>query len=222
MTAKAAVATFFFYSLNAAIYFFSAGRWDLRLAWVYFIVNGAVGLLLVVGIGVKDPGLLKERMKPGPGEQDKIYRPAGMIFSMVTLVVAGIDVGRRHWQPAVSASLQLSAIVLVFVGLVIVSWALFSNSFFSLAVRLQPDRCQVPVSSGPYQFVRHPGYSGGLLYLIFTGLAVGSWWATLTVIPMLILTIRRTLLEDAMLRSGLQGYGQYAEKVRFRLIPGIW
>jgi protein-S-isoprenylcysteine O-methyltransferase Ste14 len=99
---------------------------------------------------------------------------------------------------------------------------MFTNSFFSLAVRLQPDRKQKVVTSGPYAVVRHPGYTGGFLYLIFNGLALGSWWAILTAIPMLALTIRRTLLEDAMLRRGLEGYGEYATSVRYRLIPGIW
>jgi protein-S-isoprenylcysteine O-methyltransferase Ste14 len=222
LTTKAAVATILFYAATAAIYFFAAGRWDLPLAWVYFVLNFLVGLLLVLVLGVKDPGLLQERLKPGPGEQDKVYRPAGTIFSIITLVVAGMDVGRLHWSSPVPVGLQVIANLLVFAGLLILTWAMFENSFFSLAVRLQADRNQVPVTTGPYALVRHPGYFGGVLYLVFTGPALGSWWATLVSIPMLALTIRRILLEDLMLREGLPGYSEYAAGVRFRLIPGVW
>lgn len=98
---------------------------------------------------------------------------------------------------------------------------MLANSFFSIAVRLQPDRNQVVVSRGPYQYVPHPGYTGGILYLLFGGLALGSWWASLTAIPALALTVRRTLLEDSMLHAGLPGYADYAKKVSFRLTPGI-
>lgn len=99
---------------------------------------------------------------------------------------------------------------------------MFANPFFSLAVRLQPDRNQAVVSRGPYAIVRHPGYTGGILYLIFTGLALGSWWATFATILVLALRVRRTMLEDAMLRAGLNGYHEYAVRVRFRLLPGVW
>jgi len=219
---KAAVATIFLYYLSAAIYFFAAGRWDLTLAWAYFTMNCAVSLVLVVGLGVKDPGLLKERMKPGPGERDKLFRPVSTVMSVVTVVVAGVDAGRRHWWPVVPERLQFVALILVFIGMLFLTWALFTNSFFSVAVRLQPDRQQVLVTSGPYAIVRHPGYTGGFLYLLFTGLALGSWWATLTMIPAVVLTVRRTFLEEAMLREGLPGYSEYAARVRYRVVPGIW
>jgi protein-S-isoprenylcysteine O-methyltransferase Ste14 len=118
--------------------------------------------------------------------------------------------------------LQATSLLLVFAGLLMLIWAMLANPFFSSAVRLQPDRKQVLVSTGPYRLVRHPGYTGGILYLIFTSLALGSWWAELLAIPMLVLTLRRALMEDSMLRDGLEGYRDYSVKVRFRLIPGVW
>jgi protein-S-isoprenylcysteine O-methyltransferase Ste14 len=219
---KAALATILLYYLSAAIYFFAAGRWDLTLAWTYFTMNCLVSLVLVVGLGLKDPGLLKERIKPGPGERDKLFRPVGTLMSVATMVVAGVDAGRRHWWPVVPEWLQMLGLALVLVGMLFLSWALLTNSFFSIAVRLQPDRQQMLVTSGPYAIVRHPGYTGGFLYLFFTGLALGSWWATLTTIPAMVLTVRRTLLEEAMLREGLPGYNEYAARVRYRVLPGIW
>jgi protein-S-isoprenylcysteine O-methyltransferase Ste14 len=219
---KAVVATIVFYYLSATIYFFAAGRWDLALAWTYFTMNCLVSLALVVGLGLKDPGLLKERLKPGPGERDKLFRPVSTLMSVVTMVVAGVDAGRKHWWPVVPEWLQIVGLSFVFVGMLFLTWALFTNSFFSIAVRLQPYRQQVLVTSGPYAMVRHPGYTGGFLYLFFTGLALGSWWATLTTIPAIVLTVRRTLLEEAMLREGLPGYSEYAVRVRYRVLPGVW
>jgi len=222
MMAKAIVVTILFSAVSVALFFLVAGRWDLPLAWLYFICNFLVSMVLVLVLGIKDPGLLKERLKPGPGDQDKLYRPVSSALAVLQLMVAGFDVGRRHWPPTVSPGLQITAILLVFVGLLILTWALFTNSFFSLAVRLQPDRNQVVISTGPYQYVRHPGYSGGVLYVLFTGLALGSWWASLAAIPILAMIIRRTFLEEAMLRTGLPGYSEYVARVPFRLIPGVW
>ena len=220
--AKALFVTGIYYVLAAIIYFLAAGRLDLPLAWLYFVTNALLGAGIVVAIGRRDPGLLRERLKPGPGEQDKIYKAFGTLFYIVQLVVAGIDAGRRHWPPTVGPSLQFASFLFVTVGLLIMTWAMLANAFFSSAVRLQPDRNQVVISSGPYRFLRHPGYAGGILYLIFGGLALGSWWASLTAIPMLALTIRRTLLEDALLQHGLPGYPEYAARVPFRLIPHVW
>jgi len=88
-------------------------------------------------------------------------------------------------------------------------------------VRLQPDRGKVMVRSGPYAMVRHPGHTVGLGYLAMNGLALGSWWAGLATLPMIVLTLRRTLLEDKMLQCGLADYEEYAKDVRHRFVPGI-
>jgi protein-S-isoprenylcysteine O-methyltransferase Ste14 len=222
MMAKAIVATILFTAVSAALFFLSAGRWDLPLPWLYFVGNFLVNMALVLVLGIKDPGLLKERLRPGPGDQDKVYRPVSTVLAVLQLMIAGFDAGRRHWPPVVSAGLQVIALLLAFAGLLIVTWALFTNSFFSLAIRLQPDRNQVVISTGPYRYVRHPGYAGGILYVAFTGLALGSWWASLAAIPILALIIRRIFLEEAMLRTGLPGYSEYAANVPFRIIPGVW
>ena len=103
------------------------------------------------------------------------------------------------------------------------AWAMFTNRFFSSAVRLQADRGQLVIDSGPYQFVRHPGYTGAVPYLAFGGLALGSWHATvISGVPMIVMSLRRTLLEDKMLREGLSGYEAYAAKVKYLFLPGIW
>ena len=96
------------------------------------------------------------------------------------------------------------------------------NRFFSRAVRLQPDRGQQVVASGPYRLVRHPGYSGGLLLLLSAGFSLGSWIAMVPTLLMVLLMVRRTLNEERMLARALPGYADYMRQVRSRIVPGVW
>lgn len=212
-----------YFGASAACYFFSAGRYDLSLAWAYFGANLVLGIISSVLIHRASPDLIGERFKPGPGEQDKVFKIASGSLTVSMLVLAGLDVGRYHWTAPVAYPIQIAALVVVALSYVFISWAVITNRFFSSAVRLQPDRKQVVIDTGPYAYVRHPGYSGAIPYLAFAGLALGSWLSTLaTGIPFLLLTLRRILIEDAMLHKGLPGYEEYAARVRYRLIPGIW
>ena len=212
-----------YFGVSAAIYLASAGRKDLPLAWVYFGLNLGVGIVSTVVLEIVSPGLIAERFKPGPGERDRVFKIGSMICTVLMLVVAGLDVGRYHWSGPVAPWLQIAALIAVFLGYGLMTWAVFTNQFFSSAVRLQADRGQVVIDSGPYRFVRHPGYTGAIPYLAFGGLALGSWFATVVSgVPMIAILLRRTLLEDKMLREGLSGYQGYASKVKHMLIPGIW
>ena len=219
---KTIVVSVVFYSLSAAVYFLAAGRLDLPFGWLYFALNAILGLGTVAIADAKAPGFAQERLRPAPGERDRLFKPVGTFCSLTLLVIAGLDAGRYHWTPSVGRRLQLFAFLLDMAGLLLVCWSMVANSFFSSAVRLQPERKQVVVKSGPYGIVRHPGYTGGILYLAMNGLALGSWWAGLASIPMLVLTVRRTMMEDTMLQSGLDGYPDYCKQVRYRLLPGIW
>ncbi len=210
-------------AISAAIYFFSAGRIDLPFAWLYFSLNLVLGLAFSAVMARTNPELIAERIKPGPGEQDRLFKSAGLALIIFKLILAGLDVGRYHWTAPVSAVVQITALIFVIVGYFVLAWATFTNRFFSSAVRLQPDRQQVVIDKGPYALVRHPGYIGAILYLPFSGLALGSWVATVAVgIPLVLLILRRTLLEDAMLHRGLPGYAAYAARVQYRLLPGVW
>jgi protein-S-isoprenylcysteine O-methyltransferase Ste14 len=212
-----------YFAASATIYFASAGRMDLPLAWAYFGINLGVGVIFTMVLEIVNPGLIAERFKPGPGEQDRVFKIGISILTALMLVVAGIDVGRYRWSGAVAPWLQITALVCVFLGYLFMTWATLVNRFFSSAVRLQTDRGQVVIDSGPYRFVRHPGYLGAVPYLAFGGLALGSWTATIIAgVPMIVILLRRTLLEDKMLREGLSGYKEYAARVKYRLAPGIW
>ncbi len=219
---KVLLVSIIFYASTALVYFLCAGRVDFPIAWCYFLLSASLGLGTVAIAESKSPGFAQERLRPAPGEQDRVFKPVGTICSFAVLVIAGLDAGRLHWTPAVSWQLQLAALILDMLGLVLVCWAMLVNSYFSSAVRLQPDRGQVLVRSGPYAVVRHPGYTGGLLYIALNGLALGSWWAGIAAIPMIVLIIRRTALEDALLRAGLAGYADYSRGVPYRLLPRIW
>ena len=107
-------------------------------------------------------------------------------------------------------------------GMALTTWAMLVNRFFSSAVRLQPDRGQQVVTSGPYRLVRHPGYSGGLLLLLCVGLGPGSWIAIASILLVPPLMVRRTLIEERMLASALPGYADYMQRVRSRIVPGVW
>ena len=210
-------------ALWATIYFTCAGRTDLPLAWWYFGLNLGLGLLVSVALARLNPDLIGERLKPGPGEQDKVFKIASTILAVLMVALAGMDVGRYHWSAPVAPSAQIAGLVLVLLGYALLTWALLINRFFSSAVRLQPDRQQSVIDRGPYAYVRHPGYAGAIPYMVFTGLALGSWLSTLlTCVPLVLFFIRRTMLEEAMLRKGLPGYAEYAARVRYRLIPGVW
>ena len=212
-----------YWVVSAAMYFASAGRADLPIAWFCFGFNIVLGLLLSILLALLSPGLIAERIKPGPGEQDRIFKIASSILTPLMLVLAGLDVGRYHWLGPVSPAIQITALVATVIAYGFISWAVVTNRFFSSAVRLQPDRQQVVVDKGPYAVIRHPGYTGTLVYMSLTGLALGSWLATAVAgIPLALLILRRTTLEDAMLRKGLPGYEEYARRVRYRLLPGIW
>ncbi len=192
-------------------------------AVVDFGLNVGPGLLVSIILSRANPGLIGERMKPGPGEQDRVFKIASTILTVFMVVLAGLDVGRYHWTAPVAPAAQIAALVIVLLGYALLSWALLVNRFFSSAVRLQPDRQQSVIDKGPYAYVRHPGYVGAIPYMALTGLALGSWLATLVIcVPLVLLFVRRTILEDAMLRKGLPGYEDYSARVRYRLIPGVW
>ena len=210
--------------LFAAVLFGSAGRLDLPMVWAYLLLYA--GFLLAFGLVMskKDPELLKERRRAGPGTKkwDRILLAiyGGLFF--VTWIVAGLDVGRFHWSDTVPLGLQILGLAGASAALGLVWWATWVNTFFSRTVRIQRDRGQRVVTSGPYQYVRHPGYAANILVWPGTALALGSWRAMLPVVGIILVYIVRTVLEDRTLCEELPGYTEYAEHVRYRLLPGVW
>jgi len=126
--------------------------------------------------------------------------------------------GRGRCPPA----LQPVALVGYTAGMALAVWAMVSNRFFSPVIRIQHERGHTLVTAGPYRFVRHPGYVGAIVAMLCGGIVLGSWWALVPLAPFGILVLRRTVMEDRMLREQLAGYAGYAAQVRYRLLPGLW
>jgi protein-S-isoprenylcysteine O-methyltransferase Ste14 len=208
--------------VSAAALFGAAGRWDLPMAWAYMLVSLVLNLLGNRLIHWRNPDLLQERRRPGQGEQDRLTRRAFPVLLVLHLIIAGLDVGRFHWTGGLPVAVQTAGLTGFAVGTWLYFWAAYVNRFFSLAVRIQQDRGQRVITGGPYRFVRHPGYFGQVLSFIFSGLALGSWWSLLPILPLVAILIRRTALEDRLLNNELAGYTEYAREVRYRLAPGVW
>ncbi len=208
-----------FLVLSGGLLFGSAGRWDLPMFWAYLAVWTAA---IVNAVFVVDPTLIQERIRPGPGGQD--YTTAILLTPLWLgqCVVAGLDVGRYHRSDNVPLSVQLIALVVLAASIAVVVWAEAVNRFFSPVIRIQTERGHHVITTGPYQYLRHPGYAAGSLLFIGTGLVLGSWLAALIGLFTLPPILRRTVREDRILHDRLEGYAAYAQKVRYRLIPGVW
>jgi protein-S-isoprenylcysteine O-methyltransferase Ste14 len=203
----------------AASLFASAGRIDLPWFWAVLAVHTT---LMIVALSSIDPALRRERLKPAPGGRDRYLRLIALPFILAHLIVAGLDVGRFHWSPPMPYVVQAVALTGYTTGMALSVWAMLTNRFFSPVIRIQHERGHTPVTAGPYRFVRHPGYVGAIFASLCGGVALGSWWSLVPLAPFAILFLRRTALEDRMLRAGLDGYAEYAERVRYRLLPGLW
>jgi protein-S-isoprenylcysteine O-methyltransferase Ste14 len=206
--------------VQAALIFIPAWRLDWPMAWVTVAVYGisAIGIVFFL-----KPELVSERakIKPDAKTWDRILANFLQVLFLALPVVGGLDM-RLGWTDYVPVAGQIAGIILFALGFFLVGWATVSNRFFSNVVRIQFDRGHTVVSDGPYQFVRHPGYVGMLLYLVAIPLALNSLWALVPGGLGVILTIVRTALEDKTLREELEGYADYVQRTRYRLIPGIW
>jgi len=200
-------------------------QWDWWEAWVYaivFILGFAVSRLLAAR---RHPDLLSERAhymhQTDAKAWDKKLSPMVGLGSGFIPLVAGLD-ALFSWSASFSLHVKILALVIILVGFALGSYALIENRFFSGMVRIQVERGHRVVSGGPYRWVRHPGYAGSLLAYLASPIWLDSWWALLPAIIITILLFIRTYLEDKTLQDELDGYREYASKVRFRLIPGIW
>jgi len=204
-----------------AILFIAAGRLDWPMAWVYTgisMVDAALLLLIV------SPELMRERTHPKADAKawDRVFaRLTGPLGSTVILVVAGLD-KRFGWSAQVPLALQVVGLVAFASGMGLMTWAMAVNNYFSLVVRIQKDRGHTVVTGGPYRYVRHPGYVGGIMFQLGTPLLLGSLWALIPAALSALAFIVRTALEDKTLQRELDGYADYARRVRCRLVPGIW
>ncbi len=199
------------------------GWWQ---AWVLSILIVAAGIGGRLWAEQRHPGLLAERnnfkklddAKPW----DRVLAPLmALSLSFPLFIVAGLD-HRFGWSPVFPLWLNILGLILIALGYSLAMWALVENRFFSGVVRIQTDRGHVVCDSGPYRIIRHPGYAGNILPLPGIALALGSVWTLIPAAVALIIVVTRTALEDRTLQEELPGYREYAQRVRYRLIPWIY
>ncbi|MGH7246979.1 MAG: methyltransferase family protein [Pseudomonadota bacterium] len=178
--------------------------------------------VFVVSFVWLDPDLVRERMHPG-GKKPPLALRLFMAVLFVHWIIAGLDRGRLHFSDNVPLWLQALGLAVLAASWGLVFWAIFVNRFFSSVVRIQEDRGHFVVTTGPYRFIRHPGYAAGILIMLDSGVALGSWIAAgVLVVTSLPFLLHRAVIEDRVLRADLPGYDGYAARVRWRLLPGIW
>ena len=203
----------------AGFVFVLAGTWRDPWLWAYVGVwsaSAAYGLLSL------DEDLAKERFRPPTAGADGVAVRILRGVALLHIIVGALDTGRWHLTTSVPASARAFAMIGLAAGLCAFYRAMHENRFFSAVVRVQEERGHRVIDSGPYGIVRHPGYAGLILVPPFSGLALGSWLAVGVGLVMSALVIRRVLFEDSFLRKNLDGYGAYTQRVRHRLIPGVW
>jgi len=206
------------------VLFGAAGTLAWTAGWVFLILFFGFTVALSLWLLKYDPGLLKERMtlfKPDQKAWDKIFLPVALVGFLGWLVLMPLDAVRFHWS-RMPVWLQAAGAIIMLISFYLFFLAYRENPYLSPMVRIQKDRGQRVISTGPYRYVRHPTYSGVLPLTVGTSLLLGSWYGLLAGLAIEVLVATRAVLEERMLRKELEGYDAYMTRVRYRLIPHIW
>jgi len=208
-----------------AILFLAAGDWDWPQGWAFLGEVGVSTFALNFWLARHDPALLATRLSsPVQRDQrpwDRVFLGVGALVFVAWLVLCAFDARRFGWSQ-VPVWVEVAGAVLTALCMVVVWQAFRFNTFAAPQVRMQTDRAHRVISDGPYGIVRHPMYSGAMLMFPGMPLMLGSWWGLLFV-PVAVAGVgARAVGEERMLRGELAGYDEYARRVRFRIVPGVW
>jgi protein-S-isoprenylcysteine O-methyltransferase Ste14 len=209
--------------LFAVLWFGIAGRLTWWQGWAFLLTFiGYVGVLFW-RLSIVDPDLVRERNQPAARAEpwDRVVMGIYTVVLLILLIVAALDGGRYRWS-SVPLGIQLIGWLLVVLAGLLVWHVMMTNAYLSSWARLQEDREQVVVQEGAYRHIRHPMYLGIIVAFLGIPLALGSWWGMIPATVIVGLFVYRTYREDLMLIHGLTGYAEYTERVRYRLLPGIW
>jgi len=204
--------------------FLAAGTLAWPTGWAFLILFFGSLASLMLWLSRHNPALLKERMalsQPGQKAWDKVLYLLLYVFSISWLILMPLDAVRFHWS-LVPLWLQIAGVLLLLCSFYIFYRTFRENSYLSPVVRIQEDRGQTVISTGPYQYVRHPMYSAFLFFIPGTALLLGSWYGLLAGLLLIILFGWRAVLEERTLRDELQGYAAYMTQVKYRLVPYVW
>src|SRR5215211_7808639 len=213
------------FAVFAALLFVSAGTLLWPAGWAFMALFFGFALALVLWLAREDPELLAERISSpiqrGQPLWDKVFVAGVMLLFVAWLIVMPLDAVMFGWSE-VPNWLQISGALGLMVSFYIMFLTFRENAYLALVVKLQEEKGQSVVSTGPYRYVRHPMYASMFLFFPGSALLLGSWWGLLPCVVLLGLLVWRIPLEDRMLENGLAGYDEYERKVRYRLVPHIW
>ena len=206
--------------ITAIILIVSAGRINWIYAWIYILASL---LVIIINAFIFPSELISERgrKKENVEKWDRLISGFIIIPWLALYIISGLDI-RFGWSPDLALWIHITGLITFILGNAFVSWAMIANIYFSTSVRIQYDRGHTVSSGGPYRYIRHPGYLGMIIYLLSTPIILGSFWALVPAIMTVILFIIRTSFEDNTLKNKLEGYKGYAERVKYRLISGVW
>ncbi|MGD8457293.1 MAG: isoprenylcysteine carboxylmethyltransferase family protein [Anaerolineales bacterium] len=210
--------------VSGIVLFLAAGRLDWTMGWVYLGLYLLGIFLNLVVMTAKNPELYAIRSQITQEDTepwDKVFHALYGPLLLLIMAVTGLDGGRYGWSN-VPIWLQWVSVGLFIASWLFSLWAMVANKHFETSVRVQTDRDQTTVTGGPYAIVRHPGYAGIILLYAVTPLFLGSWWGLIPAGLLAAAFVYRTAMEDKMLHEELPDYQAYAEKVRYKLVPGIW
>jgi protein-S-isoprenylcysteine O-methyltransferase Ste14 len=202
-----------------------AGRWNWAEGWIFALWMAVMIEFILIYTYWKDPALLAERTRAGSGNQkpwDKVLMVLILLTAVAWLVVLPLDAGRFSWSPAFPLWLKIPGGALLVPALFFIERATIDNTFLSAQVRIQSDRKQHVVTGGVYGFVRHPLYLGVALLQVGAPLLVGSLYGLLLSGIGILLLVVRIVGEEKMLLEELEGYAEYKQQVKYRLIPFVW
>jgi protein-S-isoprenylcysteine O-methyltransferase Ste14 len=209
-------------ALTMSLFFLGAGRVDIPMAWVYIAVY--LIYLVVMALVMRDPELIKERSRvpeDAKAWDRKLLKAYGLCV-LATFLTSGLDVGHLTQSMQGPLPLQIIALGVGILSLGLIGWAMRANTFFSTVVRIQSERGHHVIDTGPYRYVRHPGYVAMIGSILATPLVFGSVWGLIPAALAAGIIGTRTAVEDRTLQAELPGYAAYIQRVRYRLLPGIW
>jgi protein-S-isoprenylcysteine O-methyltransferase Ste14 len=208
-----------FCAVLGAIVLGLSGGWQDGWMWAYVAACSGCALYAILSL---TPDLAQERFRPPSRGADATALIFIRLLGFGHLIVGALDAGRWHLLPPVPAAVRAAALPVMVLALLFIFRAMRENRFFSAVVRIQEDRGHHVIDSGPYALVRHPGYAGMMAGIAASGLVLGSWLGFALAAAYAALIARRVMFEDRFLQRDLQGYAEYARRVRSRVIPGVW
>jgi protein-S-isoprenylcysteine O-methyltransferase Ste14 len=210
-------------SVLAGLLFVTAGTVDWINGWIFLGVFIAATLVCLVVLRRVNPLIFRARSRFQPGTQIWDLRLLSLMLpaALAIIPLAALDVVRFRWSHLPTWAI-VGGYAIFLAGYALGGWAQAVNEFFEPGVRIQSERHHRVIDTGPYAWIRHPGYVSGMLVFAGAAVSLGSLWALIPALLASLVLVIRTAWEDQLLRAELAGYQDYARRIRWRLVPGLW